>query len=469
MSSDYDLVVIGGSAAGVAAATKAARLQARVVLVDQGIAATHTLSLNRRVLLEASRSLPHLHRPFPLGSGTPIEIDRATLETQIQDWTTGVSTNFETLNSSAVLAALGVEVISGQGGFYRQPSLGFEVKGRSLRSRAYFLATDFRPVLPAIDGLEATGFLDVDRFKLSDLWQATSVVILGDGATSVELAQALVRLGLTVTLVSRDRLLPWEDPEAAQLIQAHLEAEGVKILTHADVTQVRQIQDRKWVQVGNQAIEADEILLEAELQPNLDQLNLEAARVRWNRLGIALNDKLQTTNSCIYACTPQSFRTPQIAIYEANRAIENALGSAQSRLDFQTIPRVIYGDPELARIGLTEPQAVQQFGKDVWILRQSFKTLTQAQIRDETSGFCKLIVRRNGVILGAHLVGKNASELISPIALSMQQNLKITAIADLVLPTPTLGEVIQKTAAEWHYLRSQQNFWQRLARILKSS
>lgn len=472
MSGDYDLVVIGGSAAGVAAATKAVRLQARVVLVDQGISAVQTLGIDRRVLREACRSLHPLQRSFACGSRTVTPIDRATLESQLQDWTAGAIANLEALNPAA-LAALGVEVIAGEGGFYRQPKLGFEVKGRSLRSRAYFLATDFRPRLPAIDGLQTTGFLEVDRFKLSDLHRAkgwvNSVVILGDGATSVELAQALVRLGLTVTLAACDRLLPQDDPEAAQSMQAHLEAEGVKILTHTRVTQVRQIQDRKWVQVGNQAIETDEILLEAELQPNLERLNLAAAGVRWNPAGIAVNDRLQTTNPRIYANTPQSYRAPQIGIYEANQAIDNLLGWARSRLDCHTLPSVVYGDPELASIGLTEPQAVQQYGKAVWILRQSFQTLAQTQIQGETSGVCKLIVRRNGEILGAHLVGKNASEWIAPIALAMQQNLKITAIADLVLPASAGGEVVQQAAAEWQYLRSQQNFWQRLLRILKSS
>ena len=100
---------------------------------------------------------------------------------------------------------------------------------------------------------------------------------------------------------------------------------------------------------------------------------------------------------------------------------------------------------------------MQRFGKDVVVLRQPFKALMKAHIQDETTGFCKLLVHRNGTLLGAHIVGAQADELIGTIALAMQQKLKIQAIADLVLPSSSLAEIIHQTAAEWHRLRLQQN------------
>ncbi len=468
MSGEYDLVVVGGSAAGVAAATKAAQLNARVALVDQGVSTVQTLGVNQRVLLQAGRSRHDLDRPWSLrlSSSRPTDLDRADLATQIDRWTQAATAQLESLNSSAILATLGIEVIAGQGAFHRRPRLGFEVQGRSLRSRAYFLSPDLRPGIPAIDGLQSTQFLDVNSFNFADLGLAHQVVILGGGAASVELAQALTRLGLTVTLATSGHLLPQEDPEAAQLIQAHLEAEGVRVLSHAEVTQVRQIQDQKWVQVGDQAIATDEILLETTLHPEWEPLNLAAAAVRWNAEGIVLNDQLQTTNPRIYAGSPQGYSAPQIAIAEAHRAIDHACGYPRSRLSLHSLPQVVYTDPELVRLGLTEPQALQQHGKAVQILRQSCQTLTQAQIQDATSGFCKLIVGHKGVILGAHWVGKHASEGIGPIALAMQQNLKIEAIANLVLPGPSFGELAQHTAADWQQGRSQ-NFWQQWVRALR--
>ncbi|HEY9906874.1 MAG TPA: FAD-dependent oxidoreductase, partial [Thermosynechococcaceae cyanobacterium] len=264
MAGDYDLVVIGGGEAGVAAATKAARLQARVALVEQGRSIDPGY-VTRRVLLEASRS--RYSDPFSLNSSSAAEIDRAALVVQLQQWADATVSRLADLHAPAVLASLGVEVIVGSGAFYRKPTLGFEVNGRSLRSRHYFLAAgsclvpsspvSLDPVSPHIDGLQTVGFLDVSAIEPAHLRQLDSLVVLGKGPASVELSQALARLGWRVTLAtSDDRLLPQSDPEAAQLIQAHLEAEGVRVLSHAPVTQVRSIDRKKWVQVGKQAIEA---------------------------------------------------------------------------------------------------------------------------------------------------------------------------------------------------------------------
>ena len=475
MAGDYDLVVIGGGEAGVAAATKAARLQARVALVEQGRSIDPGY-VTRRVLLEASRS--RYSDPFSLNSSSAAEIDRAALVVQLQQWADATVSRLADLHAPAVLASLGVEVIVGSGAFYRKPTLGFEVNGRSLRSRHYFLAADsclvpsspvspspvsLDPVSPHIDGLQTVGFLDVSAIEPAHLRQLDSLVVLGKGPASVELSQALARLGWRVTLAtSDDRLLPQVDPEAAQLIQAHLEAEGVRVLSYAPVTQVRSIDRKKWVQVGKQAIEADEILIETSRPPDLATLNLEAAQVRWSPAeGLALNAKLQTTNPHIYACTSHSHFSPQAAKQEAHRAIENALFPRRSALPLSSVCAV-YTQPELAYIGLTEVQA-QQSGLDTQILRQYFKSLAQAQLQSDTTGFCKLILRRNGTILGAHIVGSHASELISPIALAMQQGLKVQSLADLV--APSLGEIVSQTAMEWEYERSRQSLWQRISRI----
>lgn len=129
--------------------------------------------------------------------------------------------------------------------------------------------------------------------------------------------------------------------------------------------------------------------------------------------------------------------------------------------------------PELASLGLTEPEAIQRYGKDVLIVRQFHKTLPKAQIQGEITGFCKVITRRNGTILGAHLVGSKASELIGPIALAMQQNLKISALAQQIYPSPTFGEIVPQTAIEWQRLKLAQNhrlqdFWESWFRLRRS-
>jgi pyruvate/2-oxoglutarate dehydrogenase complex dihydrolipoamide dehydrogenase (E3) component len=475
MAVDYDLVVIGNSAAGIEAAIAAAHVKARVALVEQGCSPdADSGATNVQVLQAIGRSVHQTQRLHQMGMGSCADGSEiqpaATCWQSASRWNQVATATLAELKSAAVVSALGVEMIPGRGEFYRKPAIGFVVNGRQLRSRAYLLAIPPRPLIPAIDGLAATRYLTPETLlqQPDHLEQVRSLVIIGNTATAIELAQTLLRLGLTVTLVANHaQLLPLEDPEATRLIQAQLEADGVRVLTQMPVTQVRSIQGKKWVQAGNQAIEADEILLCAGQQPHLDDLNLDAAAVRWRENGLLLNDKLQTTHPKIYAClgTIDHNYAPQIAIYQAQIAVNNVLFLPTHRANYASVPRLVQTQPELASLGLTEPQATQCYGKDLLIVRQFHKSLPKAQIQGEITGFCKLITQRNGTILGAHLVGAEASELISPIALAMQQHLKLSVLAKQIYPLPTLGEIVQQTAIEWQRLKLAQNhrlqdFWE---------
>ncbi|UBF26972.1 NAD(P)/FAD-dependent oxidoreductase [Kovacikia minuta CCNUW1] len=486
MTVDYDLVVIGNSAAGIYAAIKAARLKARVALVEQQISDEPLLgTVSDRVLAEIGTMLGTMRRGEGLGILNPASSTVAftQLVEQANQWSRVATAAIAALRSPAVLSTLGIEVIAGQGEFYRKPTLGFTVNGRSLRSRAYLIAAvPFRPVLPDVynpQELQAIEFITADHalLQLDKLKRPGNLVLIGAEPKGVELAQTLNKLGFQVTLMVRNsHILPTADPEAAYLIQAQLEAEGIEVLTRTTVTQIKQIQGKKWVQTaawspesgeiirqdnspGNLAIETDGIVLATGQKPDLAALNLEAAGITWNESeGLALNQKLQTDNPRIYVCAELSgnHSASDLELCRAKVAVNNALFFPISKFLDQPIPRIVNSTPELAGIGLTEPAAIARYGKDVWVLRQYFKTLPQAQIQGDT-GFCKLIVRRNGDLLGAHLVGPHVSELISPIALVMQQNRKVQTLAKLNLPSSVLSIIISQTAAEWHHLKLTHN------------
>ncbi|MGI0489266.1 dihydrolipoyl dehydrogenase family protein [Pantanalinema rosaneae CENA516] len=465
MAVDYNLVIIGNTAAGIEAAITAARLKARVALVEQRLEGSDRLEMmTQSTLVEAGRRTVELQRARELGIGKIGDVNQTTIEAQwqrLQSWLEVVKATTELTNSAAELAALGVDVIPGRGEFCRKPSPGFVVNGRFLNANAYLIAAHHRPLIPDIPGLSDAGYLTPTTIaqRLPELQQLNQLVVVGGSPVAIEVTQALVRLGLHLTLiVDSDQILPGIEPQAAAWLQASLEAEGVNVLTRTKVTQIRQIQGKKWLQAGNHGIETDEILLAVGQQPELDNLNLAAVSIQRSATGLVVNPQQRTSHPKIYACTGQREQhwCPNQAIHEARVALKNALFLPVFTAERLTIPFVVNADPELATIGLTESAAIQRYGKDVMILQQSFNALPKAQIQGDLVGFCQLIGHRNGRILGAHLVGSQASELIGTIALAMQQKLPIPALAQLNLPSLTRSEILSQTVSQWHDLRLKQ-------------
>ena len=482
---DYDIVVIGGSPAGLHTALAATHLKARVALVASPLFG----SIWSESSYKYNKAFTHLGRVgHQMRSASSYGFYWQELETTASStlgvqfgeaikWAKGVVAAFDEQYSPAVLASLGVDVIFGEGEFCRKPYFGFVVNEQILRSRSYLIATGSRPIIPEIEGLQTTGYFTPDT-----IWQQTDsnlpkrLIVIGGEPIGIELAQTFARLGCRVTLVvSSSQILPKEDPEAALLIQAELEAEGIRVLTGHQVTQVKWIDDKKWIQAGDKAIECDEILVAVDQQPNVESLNLEGAGVKVDQHGIRVNQKLQTTNHRVYACGDVlgGYRFASVANYESQIALKNMLFFPFFKVDYRHIPWAIFADPELARVGLTEEQAKHRYGDDVLVLRRYFKTIDKAQMQGETTGFCKILVLGNGEILGATLVGLQSSELIQPIALAMASRIKINAIANMIPVFPSLSEINCLTAAEFGQIRlnqhsSRQNLLEGLFNLLRS-
>jgi pyruvate/2-oxoglutarate dehydrogenase complex dihydrolipoamide dehydrogenase (E3) component len=462
MAVDYDLVIVGGSSAGIYAAIVAASLKARVALV-----ASHwqvTEDSDRSVLSQVGRTVNQVRTAAQFGiqvQAARIQPAAVTADWQATlDWTDTVLATLEEVNSPALLASLGIDVIQGNGEFRDRPHLAFVVNDRVLRSRAYLLAPTYRPILPDISGLQSTKYWTPNEWRSIPDRCPSSLVVIGGAPTGIELAQTLARFGSQVTMVFRSQhLLPKEDPEIAFLVQAQLESEGIQVLSQTQVSQVRELAGKKWVQAGDRAIETNEILLATGQYPDLASLNLEAVGVQFAYRHLQLNRRLQTTNRRIYACSHwvHNHPFPHIARYEAQIALKNALFLPRHQASYHALPRTYFTQPEFASVGLTEPQARERFGKAVGVVRQPFQTLTKAQIQAETTGLCKLIIRNNGEILGAHIFGAQASEMIGTIALAIRHRLKIHHLADFTLPSPTLSEILSQTIATWRQQRLKQN------------
>ena len=473
MAVDYDVVIIGGGSGGLVVASAAAQLKAKVALVEKDRLGGDCLwfgCVPSKSLLQASRVAHQVKEGSRFGIyTTPPDIQFSEAMGHVKKVISAIEPN----DSPQRFEGLGVEVIFGEGQFKDHKT--FTVNGRDLKARAFVVSTGSRPKVPPVEGIEDAGFLTNEQvFSLEE--RPESLAVIGAGPIGCELGQALQRLGSQVTMISsRDRVLPKEDQEAALVVQQQLEAEGIKIIKETRAQKVAVIDGKKHLWAGDEKIIVDEILVSSGRIPNVDSLNLEAAGVEYNEKGLVVNDKLQTTNKRIYGCGDVigGYQFTHVAGYEAAVVIQNALFFPSAKPDYRVIPWATFTEPELARVGLTEEQARKRYGDTIEVLKQEFADVDRAQAEGATEGFAKIITTAKGEILGAHLVGASAGELIHEIILAMKNKLPVSALTGIIHIYPTLSEVNSKAALQLkkrNYAKNKglQNILQRLFSFLRS-
>ncbi len=450
MAVEYDLVVIGGGSAGLVAASAGAQLNAKVALVEKaptlGGDCLHHGCVPSKSLIHAGRVAYSVKHAARYGIHAPLQdIHLPTALAHVRQ----VIDTIQVYDSTERFESLGVEVIYGQGSFSDRAT--FTVNGRHLRARTFLIATGSRPRIPAIPGLADAGYL-TNQTVFTIPQRPETLAVIGAGPIGCELGQALSRLGSRVTLLSsRRHILPKEEPEAAQIVQAQLEAEGITVLAETRAAEVYLEGDKKVLITDHgDRLEVDEILLAAGRTPNVEELNLETAGVAIGPHGLQVNTKLQTTNPKIYAAGDVigGYQFTHVAGYEAAVVLQNALFFPTKKADYRVIPWATFTEPELARVGLTEAEARDRYGDQIRILHHGFDHVDRALAEGSGTGFAKIITRPNGEILGAHLVGPAAGELIHEVVLAMSYKLKVSALKTIIHIYPTLSEINSKTALQ---------------------
>ena len=473
MAVEYDIVIIGGGSGGLVVASAAAQLKAKVALVEKDRLGGDCLwfgCVPSKSLLHASRVAHEVKTSSRFGIySTPPDIQFSEAIGHVQKAISNIQPN----DSPERFESLGVEVIFGQGEFKDERT--FTVNGRDLTARAFVISTGSRPKVPPIEGIEEAGFLTNEQvFSLKE--RPESLAVIGTGPIGCELGQAFHRLGSQVTMISsRDHILPKEDPEAALVVERQLEADGINLLRGTRAQKVEVIDGKKHLWVGDEKVVVDEILVSSGRVPNVDSLNLEAAGVEYNEKGLLVNQKLQTSNKRIYGCGDVigGYQFTHVAGYEAGVVIQNALFFPSAKADYRVIPWATFTEPELARVGLSEKQAKERYGNEFEVLKQEFADVDRAQAEGATEGFAKIITTPKGQILGAHIVGPSAGEIIHEVILAMKNQLPVSALTGMIHIYPTLSEVNSKAALQLkkrNYAKNEflQNTLQRLFGFLRS-
>jgi pyruvate/2-oxoglutarate dehydrogenase complex dihydrolipoamide dehydrogenase (E3) component len=447
-----DLCVIGAGSAGLAVAAGAAQMGADVVLIEKGRMGGDCLNYGcvpSKSLIAAAKAAHAIRHAGRFGvDGHEPEIDFQA----VHDHVKGVIAAIAPHDSQERFEGLGVRVIRAPARFVGPQEV--EADGGRVRARRIVVATGSSPAIPPIAGLAEVPHLTNETvFDLTE--RPEHLVVIGGGPIGCELAQAFRRLGAAVTVLEMLSILPKDDPAAVAVVRAQLRADGIDLREQVSVKAVARDGNGVAVTVekanGAQRISGSHVLLAAGRRANVDGLDLEAAGIAYGPKGIKVDARLRTSNRRAYAIgdVVGGLQFTHVAAHHASVVIKNVLFKLPAKVDDRAVPWVTYTEPELAQVGLTEDLARQR-GVAVQAVRWSFQENDRAQAERETAGFVKALVDGRGRIHGATIVGERAGELIQPWVLAISSGVKIGAIAQLIAPYPTFGEVSKRAAGSYY-------------------
>lgn len=446
----YDLAVIGGGTAGLVSAAVSAGIGARTALVEQhrlGGECLWTGCVPSKAIIRSAAVLHTLRRAAEFGiDAQGGRTDFAAVMARVH----AIIRTIQPHDSPERFRAMGVDVVEGRARFVSPEEA--EVGGRRVRSKRWILATGSRTAVPPIPGLEAAGYLTHET-----LWDLRalpeSMLVLGGGPIGIEMAQAFARLGSRVTVVAAaTQLLHREDPEIAAVLHRQLEREGVTLLLSAKATAVRVEDGVKVAAVasadGETEVRAAEVLVATGRRPNVEEMGLEALGVEVGEKGVTVDGALRTSASNVWAAGDVAgpYRFTHVADYQARIAAPNALFPLRRKADYRVVPWCTYTEPEVARVGMTEAQARDEWGDRAGVYRYAHDSLDRALCDGEPEGLTKLVLDPRGRIAGAHVVGPRAGETIHEAVLAVRHRLKLSDLSGMIHVYPTYPESLKRAA-----------------------
>lgn len=444
----HDLIVLGGGSGGYACALRAAELGKRVALVERDDRLGGTCLLRgcvpTKALLESASVLDHVNRAAEWGVSATgnadwpkvLEFAERVVDKKVKGLT-------------GLVTGRGIEIVQGEGRLVEGP--GVVVGDRTLAATDVVLATGSRPKL--LPGMQVgTHIVTSDQA----LWMQelpSSAVVIGAGAVGVEFASLLRSFGAEVTVLEAlPRMVPLEDDEISKQLDRAFRRRGIKAFTGVSVTEWKDEADGAEISYqmpdgSASTVSADLCLVAVGRGPVTEDVGLEEAGVQLDRGYVKVDGSLQTTAPHVWAVgdvagTPLQFA--HTAFLEGMNVAERATGLAVPEIDYVGVPRVTFSTPEIASVGLTEAQARDR-GHEVEVKSLNLQILAKAAILGE-GGLCKVVATPGGgPVLGIHLIGPHATDLISEAMLVTNWEAGAAEVSNLIHPHPTLSEALGET------------------------
>ncbi|MDH5298914.1 MAG: FAD-dependent oxidoreductase [Desulfobulbaceae bacterium] len=451
---DFDLAVIGGGAAGLTVTAGAARLGARVLLIERepnlGGDCLHFGCIPSKTLIRTAavyHQLRHAHRyGLPRMELPPVEF--TAVARRIRE----VIATIQCHDSPERFSKLGARVEFGHAEFIDPHAV--RVNGRTHTAGKWVIATGSSPATPEIPGLERAGYLtNRELFSLEKLPQ--SLLVLGGGPIAMEMAQAFCRLGSRVEVIQRSgQILSREDKDLADLIMGRLAEEGVVFHLGATVKEVRDSGHGREVVYTNRegeekTVRGQELLVAMGRSANIRDLGLAHIGIAHGEGGITVDQRLRTSHGHIYAAgdVTGAYQFTHAAGYEGGIVIGNALFHLPRRADYRLMPWCTYTEPELASVGMNEKRA-QQAGMEFSVWSEEFAANDRSLAEGEGLGRIKLLLDRNERPMGVQILGRHAGELMGEWVAAMNGKVKLSTLAAAVHPYPTLAEINKRVAGQ---------------------
>ena len=446
----YDIAVIGAGSGGLTVAAAAAQFGQSVILFEKGKMGGDCLNYGcvpSKALIAASKQAHAMRTAGKYGieaAGPKVDFKK------VQAYVRSVIAAIEPNDSVERFEKLGVKVVSSAAKFIDSTSV--EAAGTVYKARRFVIATGSRAAIPPIPGLADVAYL-TNETVFENTVLPKHLIIIGGGPIGMELAQAHRRLGSEVTVLEAFDPLAKDDPELTGIVLDSLRADGIKIVARAAIKKISKANAGFAVDTEtNGVITGSHLLVAAGRVANVEGMNLEAAGVAYTTRGITVDAGLRSSQRHIYAVgdVAGGLQFTHVAGYQAGLVIRNALFRLPVKNRTDIIPWVTYTDPELAHVGMAEAAARQEFGGAVKVLRWPFHDNDRAQAEGKATGLIKAVIGKGGRILGVSIVGAQAGELIQPWVLAMSNGLKIKALAGMVAPYPTLGEINRRVAVSYY-------------------
>lgn len=439
---EYDLAIVGSGGGAFAAAIAARDLDLRVVMIERGVVGGTCVNVGcipSKALLAAAESRHRAaHARFPGIATDAGAVDMVQLVASKDDIVSGLRQS----KYIDLAGEYGFELVEGDARFVSGPAL--EVEGRRIEAEHYLVATGAEPRIPDIAGLPDSGYLtSTTAMELSEL--PASLLVIGGGFVAMEQAQLFAHLGTNVTMLVRSTLAREEEPEISEAIREAFRAEGISVQEGVAIEQVRRSDGNVVVLAGEREFRAEHVLVATGRRPRTDGLGLADVGVQIGpEHEVVVDDDLSTSNPRIWAAGDVTGH-PQfvyVAAKHGGMVVANAFEGAGRRIDYSALPRITFTNPTIATAGLTEAQALER-GLDCECRVLAMEHVPRAIIRRDTRGLVKLVAERDsGRIVGAHIIGDGAGDVILAASIAIQTAMTVGQLAAGWNPYLTVGEAL---------------------------